>query len=82
MPIHFLDGVYMGGSAGEQLRIFAPRWWQVHRWIRWWLSNKTKMTIAIVMTVDGREKTFTLRAEKVAHMLPNVPRVDAQVRRW
>jgi len=35
------DGMLTGSSDGDRLyRVFAPRWWQLHRWL-WWVFPTT-----------------------------------------
>lgn len=35
MKPHELDGSRLGDVAGHHYVIFAPRWWQVWRWLSW-----------------------------------------------
>jgi len=35
------DGLRLGSTSGEPMRVFAPRWWQLWRWVAWWRIRRS-----------------------------------------
>ncbi len=43
-----LDGILVQTADGKQYAIFDPKWWQVWRWIGYWLSeDKGRVLISV-----------------------------------
>jgi len=59
----------IGGPEGVCWRVFYPRWWEVGRWIRWWLNPRPKGWV--VFDVRGRKSRVRVVLSDYAP--PNVP---------
>lgn len=55
------DGEVMRTSDGRYWRIMAPRWWEVWRWIAWWLAP-SRGRVRVRMAGDGWEGLYNFRA--------------------
>jgi len=59
------DGLVMGDGAGRVLRVFAPRWWQVWRWVRWLLFAPEARSVCEVVLLDEQGAAHPLRTRFV-----------------
>lgn len=54
------DRVIMGNAHGEKSEVFDPPWWNLPRWIRWWLAPSGRKSVGEV-TVFAGERALTKR---------------------
>jgi len=61
------DGMLTGDAEGRVLRAFAPRWWQVWRWIVWLRMPAEQKTVQFVELTDefGKVHRVSTRYEIV-----------------
>jgi len=44
-----------GDVEGRLVRVFQPRWWQLHRWLWWLLVARRRGRLRGVVTLEGAE---------------------------
>ena len=77
---HF-DGFFCGDKNGALHEIFAPRWWRLDRWVRWWLTPRAEQTKIELRWFqgDGAAWSDEVRARVVKRTrLTNVPSAQAR----
>jgi hypothetical protein len=69
------DRLLMGDSYGRLVRVFEPRWWQLHRWL-WWLlrSRKRAAGTVVIERPEGKFEVRVIAEDRVR--LPRVPRAE------
>lgn len=48
----FTDGMTLVASSGVRMRVFAPRWWQIWRWLSWWRARRRGCTGLITLSTS------------------------------
>ena len=78
------DRVVCGVAEGRTAQVFDPKWWQVHRWVRWWwrawvLRHRWgRITFTVQL---GVEQHVTRRVRWMELRLPPRPRrIEQQFR--
>lgn len=64
-----LDGFILGGAGGETWKVVEPRWWQLQRWIKYWVSRESKST----MTITINDVAHIVRVIRAPMKLSRVP---------
>jgi hypothetical protein len=49
------DGARIGADDRDLVQVFAPRWWQMHRWWRWFRS---KQKWHVTVFVGGKSRRY------------------------
>ena len=69
------DGTLLGGSNGGLFQVFAPPWWRIDRWIRWWFMEEREKG-SITVAVHGETVTIRVRSSRIR--LPKVANEKTQ----
>jgi hypothetical protein len=52
---NFEDGMVVVTSGGERYQVFLPRWWELHRWLRWWFDKRQPKAVITITGSSGGE---------------------------
>lgn len=48
------DGIVLEGGDGRRYEVIQPKWWQLFRWLGWWLSSgRVKGEVRLISVQGG-----------------------------
>ena len=68
-PIKIPHGTHLGGADGGLYEVFAPRWWRLDLWLRWWFGKRAKGVVTF-FNKDGEKIDMDVWESKIR--LPRV----------
>jgi hypothetical protein len=74
------DGAIVGCGIGICWRVFAPRWWELGRWVNWLFDHRPHGSLTFTMTNAGLpDRKFDIRVVLADYAPPNVPTTEATI---